>query len=464
MKLFAALAAFAFLIPAVRAGELRAGAAAVSITPLPGTPLAGYYHTRVADGVLDNLYAKALVVEQDGAKAAFIVLDTTTVTRSITIAARKLIAEKTGIPPERVMISATHTHNGPVLKRDSLMDDITGASTPRAIEYGERLPGLIAQAVAEADAKLTPARASAGIGREDGLNFNRRYVMKDGTIGWNTLRSNRTNVVRPAGPIDPDVGVLYFESIAKSPVPLAAYTNFAMHPTSTGGTKISADYPGALARRFAEFKGPGFVSVFANGCCGNLSPSNIAWDGQQGGPREVDRQGTILAAAVFKTLQKLQPQATFAPRGRAKLVTLPRRTYTEQEVAAAKALTPKLADPKVGTVVKAEAVCKLDTKKWENVPLEVEVQAIALSDDVAIVSLPGEIFVELGLALKKASPFKHTFIAELANGSIGYIPNRSAYPEGNYEVVSARCAAGSGETLVDTAVALLKELRTVEKR
>jgi hypothetical protein len=88
------------------------------------------------------------------------------------------------------------------------------------------------------------------------------------------------------------------------------------------------------------------------------------------------------------------------------------------------------------------------------------VQVIAFSDDLAIVALPGEIFVELGLAIKKASPFKYTFIAELANGSIGYIPNRSAYPEGNYEVVSARCATGSGEMLVDAAVKMLKELHS----
>ena len=84
---------------------------------------------------------------------------------------------------------------------------------------------------------------------------------------------------------------------------------------------------------------------------------------------------------------------------------------------------------------------------------------VAAAPAPAIVSLPGEIFVELGLAIKKASPFKHTFIAELANGSIGYIPNRAAYPEGKYEIVSARCAEGSGEMLVDAAVKLLKELR-----
>ena len=80
-------------------------------------------------------------------------------------------------------------------------------------------------------------------------------------------------------------------------------------------------------------------------------------------------------------------------------------------------------------------------------------------DKVAWVSLPGEIFVELGLDIKRTSPFACTMIAELANGSIGYIPNKAAYAEGNYEVVSARCAVGSGEKLVAAADKLLKELQ-----
>ena len=101
----------------------------------------------------------------------------------------------------------------------------------------------------------------------------------------------------------------------------------------------------------------------------------------------------------------------------------------------------------------------LDVLAREGKPHEVEVQVFALGDDVAFVALPGEIFVELGLAIKKASPFKHTMIIELANTAIGYIPNRPAYAEGNYEVVSARCAEGSGEMLVDTAIKLLRELK-----
>ena len=82
---------------------------------------------------------------------------------------------------------------------------------------------------------------------------------------------------------------------------------------------------------------------------------------------------------------------------------------------------------------------------------------ICLGDDLAIVCLPGEVFVELGLAIKKASPYRHTLIAELANGSIGYVPDKPAYPQGNYEVVSARCAEGSGEMLVEAALRLLRK-------
>ena len=98
----------------------------------------------------------------------------------------------------------------------------------------------------------------------------------------------------------------------------------------------------------------------------------------------------------------------------------------------------------------------LDVIAREGRPHEVEVQVITIGPDIAFVSLPGEIFVELGLEIKKRSPFRYTHLIELANGAIGYIPNRSAYAEGNYEVVSARVAAGSGEMLVESAVQLLK--------
>ena len=112
--------------------------------------------------------------------------------------------------------------------------------------------------------------------------------------------------------------------------------------------------------------------------------------------------------------------------------------------------------PKFMDQVKAFKVLDVEARKQK--PQEVEVQVIVLGNDIAWVSLPGEVFVELGLSIKAGSPFRQTIIAELANGSIGYIPTRRAYAEGNYEVVSARCAEGSGEQLVESALRQLRQL------
>jgi hypothetical protein len=130
------------------------------------------------------------------------------------------------------------------------------------------------------------------------------------------------------------------------------------------------------------------------------------------------------------------------------------------DVSSARAVVARLADKSgpVPFLEQVEAFKVLDVEARKGEPNEVEVQVIALGDRYAWVSLPGEIFVELGLAIKQDSPFEHTIVAELANGIIGYIPSRRAYAQGNYEVVSARCAEGSGEMLVDAAVEMLKEL------
>jgi neutral ceramidase len=237
--------------------------------------------------------------------------------------------------------------------------------------------------------------------------------------------------------------------------PLATYVNFSMHANIVGGTRFSADFPGVLARQLALAEGAGMITLFANGCAGNVNPDK-ALSGEASSP--VERIGTGLTAAVTNAWKDLQPLKTFAPDARHKVLVLPRPRFTEAGATEARSIAARMNDRSLSTVSKAKAFCILDTLAHKDEPLEVEVQVIAISDDLAIVALPGEIFAELGLAIKKASPFKRTFIAELANGSIGYIPNRTAYAEGNYEVVSARCAEGSGEMIVDAAVKLLKEL------
>jgi hypothetical protein len=435
------------------AAELRIGTATVVINPPTGTPMAGYYRQRDSEGVIDDLYSKAAVLDDGAIKVALVACDLLSLPRNTVLEARKLIEQQAGIPGGNVMISATHQHTGPVIARESARDDLDGGGSTLGKTYTDELPKLIAKSVMEAQGKLAPARVSYAREFEHRLSFNRRYWMKDGTVGWNPGKLN-PNTIRPVGPIDPEVGVVYCETSDQKP--LLTYVNFAMHPDTTGGTGISSDYPGALSRALANYKGPNMLTLFANGTCGNLNHLNVNWTGTQQGTNEANRLGTILAGSVMKTYMDLKPVSNCTLHVQSELVQLPLAKITATDITEAEAVVKRMAQAKFMELVKAFKV--LDVAARLGKPLEVEVQVIAMGDKLAWVSLPGEIFVELGLSIKTASPFEQTHIAELANGSIGYIPNRSAYAEGNYEVVSARCDEGSGEMLVTAAIKMLNEL------
>lgn len=461
---FLLIMAHCCLQPPVRAAgaEFRASAAAVRITPPKGAPLAGYYYNRAAEGVHDDLYAKALVLQQETNKVAFVVCDLISLTRPIVEEARKIISETSGVKGDHVMMSATHTHTAPVLRGGSTRNAAQGGDEDIAARYTAELPKRIAESVRLAEQNLTNATPFAAWGRVDNLSFNRRYFMRDGTVGWNPGKLN-TNIVRAAGPIDPDIAVFYVQTPdGKS---LSTYVNFAMHPDTVGGLQISADYPYTLAKLLGDYKGPDMVTIFANSTCGNINHVDVNWRDPQKGHPEAARIGTILAGEVLQRYKKLRPVSIGPLRVRSEIVKLPLPLVKPEEIEEARrvAQIPAVTgtnQPKFLDRVKAYKI--LDVAAREGKPHEVEVQVIALGNDVAWVSLPGEIFVELGLAIKKASPFYYTFIAELANGSIGYIPNREAYAQGNYEVVSARCAEGSGELLLQSAINSLKLLRKDE--
>lgn len=440
---------------------LRAGAAAVNITPAPGIGLAGYYFERGADGTNDDLFAKALVLATGETRVALVTLDLISTTRSMVESARREIEKVTGIPGSNVMISATHAHTGPVLASPGSRFDALGDSAEKSLAYSASLAARIAECVRLAAERLEPSRALTASVAEPNLSFNRRFHMRDGSVGWNPGKLN-TNIVRPAGPIDPEVGVLFLEAprVRARAVPVATFVNFAMHPDTVGGAKFSADYPGVLAARLADYKGLEMVTLFANGACGNINHINVNSAEPQGGPAEASRLGTILAGAVFKAWMQLKVVAAGELKVSTEIVRLPLPELKPGEVERAREVVTRygMKDNR-GFMEKVEAFKILDVAAREGRPHEVEVQVFALGADVAWVSLPGEIFVELGLAIKKESPFARTFIAELANGSIGYIPNRPAYAEGAYEPISARCAAGSGELLVESAVRQLKQLQ-----
>jgi len=443
----------------VSAQGLKAGAAAVVITPEVGTPMAGYYHERGAESVHDDLYAKALVVDDGVTKAALVMVDLISTSRPFVQAARETIQSRTRIPADNILISATHSHTGPILAKTSRRSDDFGGDNPLAVRYTDQLPNRIADAVAKAVESLAPVKAAWTVGECDGIAFNRRFHMTDGTVGWNPGKLN-TKIVRPAGPTDPAVPIVYFATADARPV--STFVNYAIHLDTVGGAQISADVPYTVAKLLGAAKGEEMVTVYATGCCGDVNHINVKNDLPQKGHAEAARIGTILAASVLKAFENLEPLDDTTVRVRRREVRLPLPDITDQDVEKAEEIIARNSDPQVqqkpGFMDLVRAYRVIDIHDQMNAPWVAEVQVITLGDQVAFVSLPGEIFVELGLSIRQGSPFLCTAIAELADGSVGYVPNRVAYPQGNYEVVSARCAAGSGEMLVDAALSMLTEL------
>ncbi|MFN7937746.1 MAG: neutral/alkaline non-lysosomal ceramidase N-terminal domain-containing protein [Bryobacteraceae bacterium] len=456
----ALLALFLALIPIARTQTLRTGAAQVRITPPLGTPLGGNYTVRPVATIHDELHAKALVLELNTIKAALVALDVVTIDRETVDAARQLIQQQTGIPPTHVMISATHTHSGPITG-SSTHHEWAGSTQPLAKQFRERFPALIAESVAQANTNLTTATLRAGVGQEHSLSINRRWLKADGSTDWNriTTPTPADNVIRPLGPIDPEIHVLSFESTTAQR-PLATYVNFAVHANCIGGTIVSPDYPGTLAKLLA-IRDPAMITLFTNGAAANINPLHLPEMRRLPGTARAERIGTILAGDVFKILNQTHTVAPHKIATATRMVSLPLAQSPAAEVNWARQIAQGFGKPGQAPfldLVKASRV--LDVARWGGQPRDAEVQVIALGREIAWVGVPGELFAELGLAIKRASPFPRTIVVELANGSLNYFPNRKAFAEGNYEPVSTRFAPGAGEALVDAATALLIQLQT----
>jgi neutral ceramidase len=275
-------------------------------------------------------------------------------------------------------------------------------------------------------------------------------------MGWNPGKLN-PNISRPAGPTDPAVPVLYIETPDGKGI--ATYVNFAVHLDTTGGMQFSADYAYELGKILADAKGPDLISLFTIGCAGNVNHLDTSRPDAQAGFEEASRIGAVLAGEVLKTIQRA-PVVNFSEiRVSSKVLKLELPHFTAEEVAWARRTQALYGTPKAPPMLelaRAAKIIELDDR--HGAPLEAEVQVIALGNQIAFVSFPGEMFVEFGLSLKQDSPFPITIGAELANGALGYIPNSTAYPQGQYEVVSSRLKQGAGEELVAAALSQLDAL------
>lgn len=446
-------------VETVWSAELQVGLATADITPPAGYRMSGYFNERLNTGTHDPLMARALVLRQGDQRLAVVCTDLIGLSHTVTQQARQAAAEQAGIPHAHILICASHSHTGPLYNgvlRQFFHDEAVkkhGQDPHEAKEYSAILQAKLTEVIVTAARQLKPAKLQAGIATQQGLSFNRRFHMKDGSVRFNPGKLN-PDIVRVAGPIDPQVSLL--SVVDDKNHRLGVLTVFALHLDTVGGTEYSADYPFYLERSLQQALGSDCVSMFGAGTCGDINHIDVTNMNRQSGHTETARIGTTLAKTVADAVPNL-PEVT-EPRlgGRSRIVTVPRQTVAPEELAQAKLDMFKIGTSELPFLKQVEAVKRVALGTLETtIPLEV--QAFRVSPDVAIVGLPGEVFVELGLAIKAASPFKTTIVIELCNDAPAYIPTKKAFAEGSYETVNSLIQPGGGEQLVETAIALLKD-------
>ena len=438
---------------AAQAPPLQVGLAEIDITPPPGYRMDGYFYERLNTGQRDPLMAKAVVFQQGPTRAALVACDLIGMPLSLSREVRSLAAARTGIPAANIAITATHTHTGPLFagERERIFSEQAvaklGSDPLPASTYVAALRDKLVEVIVAANARVSPAALEFLAAQEDRVSFNRRFHLKDGTVRFNPGVLN-PDIVKAAGPIDPDLPFVLFTRDKK---PVGSLTVFALHLDTVGGTQYSADYPGQLASELRREFGSEFTSVFGTGTCGDINHLDVS------GARRYDagligRQLAIdiVSARARRPLEN--PSLAVASRR----LALPLRTVPADQADAARANMAKVGTNDLPFLAQVEIVTTLDLIKRGST-LDAEVQVFRLHPDVAIVLLPGEVFVDLGLAIKRGSPFRHTLVIELANDSPAYIPTEKAFKEGSYEIVNSRIAPGGGERLVEAALQLLKE-------
>lgn len=465
--------------------SLYAGVAEVDITP----PVGYGQYRGPSTGVNDPLYAKAVVFQEGENMAALVVCDVIGITREFSSEVRLEVSQQTDIPYGNIIVAATHTHTGPVFHTDdgsvSNNPDVgypleeyvnkkrTGELTDGDEDsYEAILLRNVTRALMEAHDAMVQVDIESGSGKAEGLSFNRRFVMSDGRVRTNPGVGN-PDIIRPAGPIDPEVGIILLRNSSDNK-PLAGLINFANHTDTVGGTEYSADYPAFLAASLSATLGDDFVSIFGQGTSGDLNHVDVVEAShQEGQGRITKRIGEALSLVVKGEISNLKRSDHPQLSVRSEFVYAPLQQYTDEELRwAQQEERPSIYNQRsfleFRRMLKIRSLEKMQ-RTGEAIPptsggggwtLPVEIQVFRIGEDTAIVGMPGEVFVELGLAIKEASPFETTLVIELTNRHIAYMPTEKAFAQGSYETINSRLAPGGGEMMVESAIRLLNELNS----
>lgn len=432
------------LSPCVAGSVARAGlkgaCAKVDITPPLGIPLIGSYG-KPSDDVRDELYAKAMVLSDGVSTIAIVSADLLyTPMEEVTGPVRLAVSERTGIPPQNIMVAATHTHSGPeVFTRLKVPNEGRMDASQIDQAYLQVLVRRMADSVSMACRNMEDVRIGATTGRLTEVLYNRRPTTAAGrakmmftlpleVIATRKIEMTGQDNVRATftfpsseeplefGPVDPTVLALRVESVSGRLV--GSLIGFGCHPVCIYpflSTTVSADYP-AFATRVVE-QSEGGICLFTLGLAGNAVPLRR-------GPGPCEQMGKTLGNEALKSLRSARVTGEAKLRAAIREITLPVRAASSPQE-----------------------------------PIATELQVLRLGD-TWILGLPGEVLVEVGLAIRKRSGIENLFIVTLANDVVGYVCPGQAYDQGGYEPESGTyLAKGAGEIMIEQALALIDEVR-----
>lgn len=438
---------------------LRAGAAAVDITPTQfPMNMPGGFSANMAEKAHDPFHSRALVLDNGETTLAMVVVDNLGAGPDVLNEAKALAAAKTGMTVDKMLISSTHTHSGPSLNTRS----------EAAAAYYKQFVEGVAGSIIQAHAALKPAAVGAAAHPLPDEVFNRRWYLKPGKMPLNpfgrldTVKMNPGTspdvIDRPAGPTDPDITILSVQDLKRKPI--ALFANYSLHYVGGApGGQMSADYFGEFSHLMpSRIRGDeNFVAMMSNGTSGDIN--NIPF-GVTRPPREPFEQIRIVAQKAADTawlahrkIEKHQADTRLGMLQRE--ITLKYRRPSSQDVAEAKAvlaIKDKDAIEKLPRLAQNYARSVVNAAERPEETLTVKIQAIRIGD-FAVCAIPFETFVEIGLDLKKRSPFPQTMVIGLANGRHGYLPTLEQHKLGGYETW-----LGTNQVQEDTSVILTNNL------
>lgn len=433
---------------------LTAGFHKVCISPPVGAPLAGFAARQgVATGIHDDLFARAIVLANEQTTIAFVSVDVLALPQDFIEIVRAAIYSSAGIRPEAVIIAATHTHAGPVTITTFFNPDESLDAN-----YMDRLAGATVESVVTAWRKRFPARVGVGAGRVTGIGVNRRTPDKL--------------------PIDEEVGIIKIADAAGRT--RAALLNHACHPTVLGPDNllVTGDFPAFAIQKIEAALGADGFAMFTNGTQGNISvghSSELSAIGVITPGRTFERAtelGERLGDAALAALPEIETDADPQLRALSRSVNLPLKhlpSVAEAERALGEAderLAKLDGDHQLSEELnraKSErlyaSITSFYAREASRLPddrLPIELQGVRIND-AAFMAIPAEVFVEIGLQVKKRAR-RPVFIVGIANGYIGYLTTAAAHAIGGYEVVSSKVAPEAEGALIEKTLELEKQL------